>query len=224
MLTLSAKIREISGKKVKNLRKKDVLPAVLYGPDVKNLTLEINMKDFDKVFNEAGESSLIKIETAESPKKEFQVLIHDIQRESATGKPLHVDFYAPPTKEEIVVKVPIILEGTAAAIKELGGTLVKDIHEIEIKGLIQDLPKEIKIDISILKTFEDHISVRDLNLPQGVKVLKNPEEIVVSAAPPEKVEEELVKPIEEKVEEVEVIEKEKKVKEKPEAAPEEKPK
>jgi len=209
MLTLSAKIREITGKKVKKLREKDILPAVLYGPDVKNLSLEINRKDFDKVFNEVGESSLVMIEVEGNPKKEYQVLIHDIQRESVTAKPLHVDFYSPPTKEEIIVKVPITLEGEAPAIKELSGTLVKDIHEIEIKGLIQDLPKEIKVDISNLKTFEDHILIKDLILPQGVKTLKNPEEIVVLVTPPEKVEEELAKPVEEKVEEVEVVEKEK---------------
>ncbi len=210
MLTLSAKIREISGKKIKNLKQKDILPAVLYGPDVKNLVLEIDRKDFDKIFNEAGESSLVSIEIRGDPKKEFQVLIHDIQRDSVTGEPIHVDFYLPPAKREITIKVPIVLEGEAPAIKELGGTLVRDMHEIEIKGLIQDLPKEIKVDISSLKTFQDHIFIRDLNLPLRVKVLKNPEEIVVLVTPPEKVEEELAKPVEEKVEEVEVVEKEEK--------------
>ena len=217
MLTLSSKIREVIGKKTKNLRKKGILPAVLYGPKVKNLNLEVNLKDFEKILREVGESSLIKLQIAGLPagrqgdtKKEYSVLIHDIEREVIKGNPIHVDFYLPPATKEIVVKVPIIIEGEAKTCKELGGTLIKDIHEIEIKGLVQNLPKEIKVDISKLKTFADHILIGDLNLPQGVKTLKDSKEIVISVAPPEKIEEELAKPAEEKVEEVKVVEKEKK--------------
>lgn len=207
MLALSAKIRKVAGKKTKILREKDIIPAVLYGPDTKNLSLEIDAKDFDKIFNEAGESSLINLEIDGKSKKELQVLIHDIQKDPIKNRPIHVDFYLPPTKEEITVKVPIILEEEAPAVKELGGTLVRDIHEIEIRGLIKDLPKEIKVDISQIKTFEDRILIKDLNLPQGIKVLKNPEDIIISVSAPEKVEEELAKPVEEKVEEVEKVEK-----------------
>jgi len=224
MLNLSSKIREVMGKKTKNLRKKGLLPAVLYGPKVKNLNLELNLKDFEKILKEAGESSLIKLQITGLPagrqgdiKKDYSVLIHDIERESIKGNPIHVDFYLPPTTEEIVVKVPIIIEGEAPAVKELGGTLIKDIHEIEIKGLLQNLPKEIKVDLSKLKTFSDHILIGDLNLPQGVKTLKDSKEIVISVAPPAKIEEELAKAVEEKVEEVKVVEKE----EKEEAAGEE---
>lgn len=207
MLTLSAKIREITGKKNKTIRKKGFLPAVLYGPKIKSLSLEINTKDFERIFNEAGKSSLIKIEIEGKPKKEFEVLIHEIQKDHIDDRPVHIDFYLPPATKEIEVKVPIIIEGEAPAVKELGGTLVRDIHEIEIKGLIQNLPKEIRIDISQLKTFNDHILVKDLVVPVGVKILKDSQEIVVSIALPEKIEEELEKPAEEKVEEVEVVEK-----------------
>ena len=94
--------------------------------------------------------------------------------------------------------------------KNLGGTLVKNISEIEVKALPQHLPKEIKINVEELKTFEDKVLIKDLQLPEGVKILRSPEEIIAHVAPPEKVEEELQKPIEEKVEEVEKVEKEKK--------------
>ena len=93
----------------------------------------------------------------------------------------------------------------------MGGTLVKSISEVEIKALPQNLPHEIKVEISSLKTFEDEILVKDLKVPEGVKILRKPEEIIASVLPPEKVEEELEKPVEEKVEEVEKVgEKEKK--------------
>ncbi|GAI38315.1 unnamed protein product, partial [marine sediment metagenome] len=104
------------------------------------------------------------------------------------------------------VAVPIVFEGEAPAVKELDGTLVKEIQEVEIKALPQNLPHEIKVSIENLKTFEDEILIKDLKLPEGVKIQKEPNEIVAVVTSPEKVEEELEKPIEEKVEEVEEVE------------------
>lgn len=206
MITLSAKIRKNLGKKVKILRKKDVLPTVLYGPKIKNLNLEIDAKEFEKVYKEAGESSLVSLDI-EGQKQKFLVLIHDIQFDPLTEKPIHIDFYQPSLKEETEVTIPIIFEGESLAVKELGGTLVKNIGDVEVRALPQNLPHEIKLNIDSLKTFEDNIKISDLKIPPGVKILKDSEEIVVSVSPPEKIEEELEKPIEEKVEEVEKIEK-----------------
>lgn len=204
MLSLSAKIRKTIGKKAKIFRRKGFLPAVLYGPRIKNLNLTINLKDFEKVYQEAGESSLVSLNV---DKKKFLVLIHQVQFDPLSEKPIHVDFYQPRLEEEVQVTIPIIFEGEAPAVKELGGTLVKNISEIEVKALPQKLPHEIRVDVLQLKSFEDNILIKDLKLPEGVKILKDPKEIVVSVSPPEKVEEELVKPIEEKIEEVEKIEK-----------------
>jgi len=208
MLTLAAKIRQDFGKKVKSLRKKGILPGVLYGPKLKNAQpLELNEKQFEKVYKEAGESSLISLEVEG---KRFPVLIHEIQLAPLTGKPIHVDFYQPALEEEVTVEVPLVFEGTSPAVKDLGGTLVKNISELKIKAKPQNLPHEIKVNIESLKTFEDNIKISNLKVPEGVRILKGPEEFVASVSPPEKVEEELVKPIEEKVEEVEKVEEKKK--------------
>jgi len=206
MLILSARIRKTLGKKVKILRKKGRLPAVIYGPEIKTAPLEIDEKQFEKVYKEAGESSLISLEIKD---KKALVLIHDVKRHPLTEKPIHVDFYQPRLEEEVEATVPIIFEGETPAIKNLGGTLVKNISEVEVKALPQNLPHEIRINIQDLKTFEDKILIKDLVIPEGVKILKDPQEIVVSISPPERVEEELVKPIEEKVEEVEKVEEKK---------------
>ncbi len=204
MLSLSAKIRKDLGKKVKALRKKGILPGVLYGPKIKSLSLELDLKKFEMIYKEAGESSLVALET---DGKKFLVLIHDVERDPIEDKPIHVDFYQPDLEKEVEARVPIIFEGEAPAIKDLGGTLVKNISEAEVKALPQKLPKEIKVDVGGLKTFEDHILIKDLVLSGGVKILKEPDEVVAYVAEPAKVEEELEKPIEEKVEEVEKVEK-----------------
>jgi large subunit ribosomal protein L25 len=213
MVSLSGKIRKIFGKKTKTLRKKGVLPAILYGPKIKNLPLEINLNEFEKIYNLAGESSLIDLKVENN--KKFSVLIHHIEYDPLTGKPLHIDFYQPSLKEKVKIMVPLIFEGEAPAVKELGGTLIKNISEIEVKALPQNLPHEIKVNIEKLKTFEDNILIKDLKVPEGVQILREEKDIVAQVVPPEKVEEELEKPIEEKIEEVEKVEKPEEEKEKP---------
>ncbi len=206
MLNLSAKIRKEVGRKVKNLRKKGIVPGVLYGPKTKNLLLELDSKQFEKIYKEAGESSLVSLEVEG---KKTPVLIHEVARDPLTEKAIHVDFYQPSLEEEVEVTVPLVFEGSSLAVKDLEGTLVKNISEVEVKAKPQNLPHEIKVNVEKLKTFEDNILVKDLAVPEGVKILKEPEEIVALVTPPEKVEEELEKPIEEKVEEVEKVEEKK---------------
>jgi len=212
MLTLNAKIRKDLGKKTKSKENTGKIPAVVYGHDVKNVNLEIDATEFTKVFSQTGESSLVSL-NVEGEKAERPVLIHEIQKNSVTDKVIHIDFYQASLTEEVEVSVPLVFEGVSLAVKDLGGTLVKEAQELEVKSLPQNLPHDIKVDVSSLNTFEDEIKVKDLVLPPGVKVSKGPEEIIVKAVPPSKVEEELETPIEEKVEDVEKIEKEKKVKE-----------
>ena len=202
MISLNAKIREISGKKVKKLREKGIVPAILYGPKIKNISLEVDSKAFDKVYREAGTSSLISLEV---DKKKFMVLIHAVELDALSQRPVHVDFYQPRLDEEITANIPLVFEGEAPAVKELNGTFIRNIHEIEVRALPQNLPHEIKVNIDKLKTFEDNILVKDLIIPKEVRILKDPEETVAFVAEPEKIEEELEKPIEEKVEEVEKV-------------------
>lgn len=209
MISLSAKIRKNVGKKVNELRNKEILPAVLYGPEVKNLNLELDLKEFEKVYKEAGESSLISL-NIEGEKENFQVLIYEIQYDPLTGRPFHVDFYQPRLGEEVEATVPIILEGEAPAVKDLKGTLVTHISEVTVKAKPRDLPKEIKVNVEGLKTFDEAILISDLEVSEKIKILKEKKEIVASVSPPEKIEEELEKPIEEKVEEVGKVKEEEK--------------
>lgn len=212
MFTLSAKIREVQGRKVKALRKKGILPAILYGHKIKNLNLELDLKEFEKAFKEAGESSLIKLKIKNERAKieERSALIKDVKRDPLTEKFLHIDFYQPTLEEEMEALVPLVFEGESKAVKDLGGTLFKEISEVKVKSLPQNLPREIKVNIGKLVAFEDRILIKDLPVPNGVKIFKKLEEIVALVSPPSKrVEEELEKPIEEKVEEVEKIEKKK---------------
>jgi len=212
MISLKAKIRNKFGKQTRSLRKKDIIPAVLYGPEIKNLSLEVDRKEFENVYKQAGGSSLITLAIAKgedeakakakakakasSPSlevldKKFSVLIHQTARDSINGEFLHIDFYHPSSKKKVEAEIALVFEGEAPAVKELGGTLEKELQTVEVKGLAEDLPREIKVNVENLKTFEDRILIQDLETPKGVEILKNPEEIVVHVRPPETVKEEL---------------------------------
>lgn len=197
------------GRKNAKMRESGVLPVVLYGPGIKNLNLSVLDTDFDATWKQAGASSLVTL-NVEGEKESFRVLINDVTRDPLTGKVLHMDFYQPDLTKEIEAMVPLVFTGESVAVKDLAGTLVKNISELTLKALPQKLPREINVDISKLATFDDTIIVGDLVLPEGVKALKNPEEIVALVVGAQKIEEELEKPIEEKVEDVAQVEKEKK--------------
>ena len=87
-------------------------------------------------------------------------------------------------KEEIETEVELMFVGESEAVKALGGVLVKSISKVEVKCLPADLPSHIDVDISVMKTFEDHITIKDLKIPKGVEINLEPEVIVALVTPP----------------------------------------
>jgi large subunit ribosomal protein L25 len=210
MISLKAKNRTELGRKSNKLRNAGIIPAIVYGHKVKPVTIEVDAKEFEKILRQAGESSLVEL-TIEGDKEKRPVLIHDLQKNHVTDEITHVDFFQASLTEEIEVKVPLVFEGTSLAVKDLGGTLVRNISELSVKALAAKLPHEIVVSIDGLNTFEDHILAKDIKLPEGVKLHHvKPEEIVASVAQVQNVEEDLAKEVVEDVENVEKVEKEKK--------------
>jgi len=165
MESLTATKREQTRKKVDTLRKTGFVPGVLYGPKVEATSVQVDAKEFQKVYEEAGESSLVNLRVEG---KEMPVLIHEVQKHPLSEAVLHVDFYQPDLTKKVEITVPLAFEGEALAVSELGGTLIHNIQEVEVKALPQDLPHEIKVYVERLATFEDRILVKDLVL-RGVK-------------------------------------------------------
>jgi len=230
-LELKSKKREIFGKKVKALRNQGLVPAVVYGGSGGNIPLILELKEFERVFKHAGETTLIRLfvddpafAKASAGKEKFSakgavpagrqepasgwknVLIHDTSRDPVTDEIKHVDFYEVKMDEKIAAKIPLVFAGSALAISDLGGILVKAMQELEVRALPADLPHEIKVDISALKTFDDNIAVKDIKLPKNVEILENASASVASVAPPrsEAELEALSGKVEEKVEEIKV--------------------
>ncbi|MFH1611743.1 MAG: 50S ribosomal protein L25 [bacterium] len=187
MLKLSASLRQDIGRKNNALRKKGLVPAVLYGHKVDNILLSINAIKLGKVYDQAGENTLIDIKIDD--KENRVALINDIVKDSISGDFIHVDFYQVKMDETISAEVPLIFVGNSLAVEQEGGLLIKSLQHLEIEALPMDLPHEITINISKLVTFDDKISIRDISLPEKVKVLANEEDVIVSVVPPRSAEE-----------------------------------
>jgi large subunit ribosomal protein L25 len=196
-ITLKSKERNITGRKVKKYRKDGLIPAVLYGHKIKSQNLWIDFLAFEKVYKQAGENTIIEIETDDG--KKINALIQEVQVNPVKGNFSHIDFFQIKMDEKIEAEIPLAFVGESPAVKEMAGILVKNMDEIPVSCLPGDLPKEFIVDISKLKTFEDHIKISDLDISEKVKVMIEMSSIVASVAPPRS-EEELTG-LDEKVEE-----------------------
>ena len=143
------------------LRRKGLLPAVVYGRSEESTPITVNTKDFSKLFHKAGESTVISLKGLGSAK---DALIHDVSFDAVTGAPIHADFYAIEKGQKVTVSVPLEFDGVSPAVKDLGGILTKVMHELEIEVEATELPQAIHIDISKLAKLNDQIKVSDLKL------------------------------------------------------------
>src|SRR5581483_11885496 len=134
MITLTAKTRTAFGKKTKLLKQQGLIPAIVYGPGHKNVAIQIDEKEFKKVFSQAGESSLIDLQV-EGEKAKKSVLVNEIQRDPVSDDVIHIDFFQPSLTQEVEVAIPLVFEGVAPAEKDLGGTVMKNMLELEVKAL-----------------------------------------------------------------------------------------
>ena len=182
MITLKAKKRTETNLRI--LRDEKIIPAVLYGPKTESIKIQVDFGEFEKVHREAGDSLLVTLSVDD---KEFLVLIRATQYAPVSGDPIHVDFYLPPLKEKVEVEVSVVLSGESLAVKNLGGTLVKNLSELPVKAFPQSLPKQININLGVLKTFDDKILVSDLKDLGDFEIMKNPKDIVVSISRPESI-------------------------------------
>ncbi len=174
-MELKAELRTMKGKQVKTLRKKGVLPAVLYGEGIPTESLSIAYKDFEKAWKAVGESSLLRLDLLG---KTHNVLIHDIAFDPLKNTFLHADFYAVRMDRVIRTHVPLEFVGESPAVKNEGGILVKVLHELEAEALPKDLPRTLQVDISKLHLLDARLAVKDISLPQGVKIITDEHEVI----------------------------------------------
>lgn len=187
-LTLEVQKRENTGRHASSKdRANRLIPAVIYGHGTPTTHVIVDRITFERVYQKAGESTLVELQMEGSDP--VTVLIQDVQMNPVSRIYSHIDFHQVRMDEKIKAEVAIEFTGVAPAVKELGGVLLKNMDHLELTCLPADLPHEITVDISSLKTFEDHIRVENLTLPKGVECLNASDDIIASVLAPRSAEE-----------------------------------
>ncbi|QQG47664.1 MAG: 50S ribosomal protein L25 [Candidatus Woesebacteria bacterium] len=188
---IKAENRKITGRKVKALRSQGILPANIFGKKIKSVAIQVDYKDFEKVYHEVGETGIIEIILA---KKTLPTLISNLQKDTVTGKIIHADFHSIDLKEKVTAKVPVEIKGESPAVKNGLGTAVQQLDEIEIEALPTDIPEKFVVDITSLENVDDGIYVKDIKFSKKIEVKEDLEKIVISVQPLQKEEVVVVAP------------------------------
>lgn len=190
---LKALKRESVGRKVKQLRKQGWLPASVYGKEFASISVQINQKEVEKLFDEVGKAGLVDLVIGEE--KALPILFKNPQYDPMIGNLIHIDLHKVNLKEKIVATVPIELVGESPAVK-VGNVLIEISNEIEVEALPTDLPEKIEVDISGLVEANTVITVADLkvdtdkveiktDLTQVIVKIEEPKEEVIEEVPVE---------------------------------------
>jgi large subunit ribosomal protein L25 len=183
---LKAEARETTGKtNAKALRKKDLIPAVVYKGGKDALKLQVVSKELGEILHtKAGENVIVTLKiSGETKAKDRTVLIKEIQREPIRGRILHVDFNEISLTETLKVDVPLKSHGEPIGVKTDGGTLEHVMWELQVECLPTNIPEKIEVEVAGLK-IGDAIYVKNIAAPEGVKILTDPELIAMIVKPP----------------------------------------
>lgn len=163
--------REVHGKKVAQLRKESIVPAVVYGPGMKPVSVQADHNVLKKVYTQAGSHSPVHL-TIGSKKRiamikdvEFDVVKHTIN---------HISFHAVKANEPVHAEVPIRLVGEGESEAEKAGLIIlQSLEKIEVKALPMDLPEALQVSVAELKEAGDKLTVADITVPSNVEIVDN---------------------------------------------------
>lgn len=172
---IKAEKRSVIGKQVKGLRREGKVPAVVYGAGLEPTAIELRSREAERALARVSGATLMDLELDGVTHK---VLVREIQRHSIRRDLRHVDFLKVAMDQVIRAEVPIELLGEAPAVKTLGGVLVTGVQAIEVEALPADLPDRVTVSIEGLEKIDDKISVGDLAIGKGVRILTPAEDVV----------------------------------------------
>jgi large subunit ribosomal protein L25 len=182
-ITVEASLRANTGSaESRRLRRVGLMPATIYGDKKDPISVIVNAKEITRILrSESGHNTIFKLQT--SGHDATTVRIKDWQIHPISGKLMHADFYRISLTEKQNVNVPVELVGEAAGTKIGGGILEHNLRELSIECLAADIPEHIDVDVSNLQLGE-HISVKDISVPEGLRILNNPDQVVASVLAP----------------------------------------
>jgi large subunit ribosomal protein L25 len=169
---------------VRRLRHQGLVPGIVYGREMEPLAVSVNQRELTRLLrSKRGEHALVTLRLEDGKPWEKPALIHAVQHDPVDGRVVHVDFHAILLTQQVKVKVPVLLTGESAGVKQEGGILEHFLREVEVECLPTEIPTGVEFDVSAMK-IGDTVHVRDLTPPKGAKLLSDPEGVIASVQKP----------------------------------------
>lgn len=181
--TLKLERREITGKKVKRLRRAGIIPAHVYGADIQPASLQVEERELNRLLPQVGANIPVSVEY-DGQDGENICFVREVQRHPVSDEIIHVDFMRVDVTRAVSAEVPLALVGTSAAVAQMAGTMLQSLQTLLIEALPMNMPAEIPVDISVLADLDSSLSVRDITVPGDVTVLNDPDDAVIRVAAP----------------------------------------
>ena len=179
-LSLQVSRREGSGKGVaRKLRQNGRIPAVVYGGHREPVAIEVDRKSVSELVtkSEHGVRSIFLLKMSGTDQQR-QAMIKDLQIDPISRRIIHIDFVRVMMDEVVRVTVPVHVNGMAKGVKEAGGMLDFQVRDLHVECLPSAIPDAIEVDVSNLEIHK-YIRISDIQVPAGVKILDDPERVVV---------------------------------------------
>ncbi len=181
-VTLEVQRRQITGKKVRRLRRAGIIPANIYGRGSESMPIQLNALEFTRFLKAHGPTTILRLTVGNGDGN--AAVVRHVQREPATGAIQHVDFMHIEMTEPIRARIPIRIDGEAPAVKSDDGILLHLLESIEVEALPADLPESITVDVTPLAELNQSLHVSDLHVPTSVTVLTDADELIVKIERP----------------------------------------
>lgn len=177
-MTIEVQPRHETGKNAnRRARTAGKIPAVVYGGGKESVAIEVNRKTLvDMMKGHSGENPIFLLKLGD---KERHAMIRNMEVDPISRQVIHIDFQRVIMDQKVRVAVPVELVGTAVGVKVEGGMIDFVTREIHVECLPGDIPKHVDIDVTNVHVGQ-HVEAKDLELPQDVTLLDDPEKVIIS--------------------------------------------
>jgi len=181
-LVLTVEYRDVNGKKVSTLRNEGITPVHMYGPGIDPRSLQCDTALVDKIVSEAGGNIPVTINLA--GEDDEVCFIREVQYHPVKDVIIHVDFMKVDVTKEVEAQVPVIIQGTSPAVRNLGGTLLQPLQAVTVRALPMEIPAQLTLQAEVLVDYDTNLYVRDLVDMDSVAIINDESELIASVVPP----------------------------------------
>ncbi|MEF3244845.1 MAG: 50S ribosomal protein L25 [Caldisericaceae bacterium] len=175
-VAINAEIRPINTKgNLKAYRMEGKIPGIVYGKIVDTFPILVDGRAFSKLSREVGRTAIFDINISG---KIYPAVVKEVQIDPIKRNVIHLDFEAVDLEKPVYVNLPVVIKGESIGVKK-GGILDQSLREVEVEGLLTDLPDKVEVDVTNLD-IKDVIYVKDIDLGDKIKIYTDPEAVVVS--------------------------------------------